>query len=143
MEKDNLRLFTQLKKLQNAYTLALSELSTRENLTQIELSILGFLKINPTLDTARDIEGANLIKKSNISNAIEHLIEEGLLIRSQDLKDRRIMHLEITEKAQSITKEILVIQKKFFENLFDGISKEELQTYFTIHKKIIENIEKL
>lgn len=143
MENDNLGLLTQLKKLQNAYNFKLSELSTRENLLQIELSILGFLSINPTLDTARDIEEAKLIKKSNISNAIERLIERGLLTRTQDLKDRRIMHLEITKEALSIIREINIIQKEFFETLFYGISKEELQTYFTVNKKISDNIERL
>lgn len=83
-------------------------------MTQIELTILGFLLNNPTFNTAKDIEEVHVLKKSNISNAIDHLIVRGYLTRNRDIQDRRIIHLEITEKGLAIATEIKEIQKKLF-----------------------------
>jgi len=99
MENGFALILSELKKLKSAYELQFNSLSNQEDLTQIELTILGFLLNNPTFNTAKDIEEVHVLKKSNISNAIDHLIVRGYLTRNRDIQDRRIIHLEITEKG--------------------------------------------
>ncbi|MBS5852346.1 MAG: MarR family transcriptional regulator [Staphylococcus sp.] len=88
MENGFALILSELKKLKSAYESQFNSLSNKEDLTQIELTILGFLLNNPTFNTAKDIEEVHVLKKSNISNAIEHLILRGYLTRNRDTQDR-------------------------------------------------------
>ena len=132
-----------IKKMKTASEMSLSDLSTRENLTINELNIVGFLLINPMYNTAKEIEELRLIKKSNISTSIEQLIKKGYLIRQNDEKDRRIIRLILTEKGTLLGEEVTKRQIGLFEQLFNGLSFEEIEIYFSINKKIASNIEKL
>ena len=143
MENGFALILSELKKLKSAYELQFNSLSNQEDLTQIELTILGFLLNNPTFNTTKDIEEVHVLKKSNISNAIDHLIVRGYLTRNRDIQDRRIIHLEITEKGLAIATEIKEIQKNFFTILFSDISKEECDIYFDIQRRIVNNIKKV
>ena len=143
MENGFALILSELKKLKSAYELQFNSLSNQEDLTQIELTILGFLLNNTTFNTAKDIEEVHVLKKSNISNAIDHLIVRGYLTRNRDIQDRRIIHLEITEKGLAIATEIKEIQKNFFTILFSDISKEECDIYFDIQRRIVNNIKKV
>lgn len=143
MENGFALILSELKKLKSAYELQFNSLSNQEDLTQIELTILGFLLNNPTFNTAKDIEEVHVLKKSNISNAIDHLIVREYLTRNRDIQDRRIIHLEITEKGLAIATEIKEIQKNFFTILFSDISKEECDIYFDIQRRIVNNIKKV
>lgn len=143
MKKDGMWIITEMKKLKTAYDQKLSEISTQEDLTLMEVHILGFLVSYPGFDTARDIEIKQVMKKSNISTALENLINRGLVERKRDDHDRRIIHLRLTDASNEITKKIEAIQESFFEDLTYGVSDEELQTYITIQNKLISNIERL
>ena len=143
MENKLANMLAHIKKMKTASEMSLSDLSTRENLTINELNILGFLLINPMYNTAKEIEELRLIKKSNISTSIEQLIKKGYLIRQNDEKDRRIIRLILTEKGTLLGEEVTKRQIGLFEQLFDGLSFEEIEIYFSINKKIASNIEKL
>lgn len=58
-------------------------------LSHVEIGILGFLHDHPKLDTSRDIAEALLLAKSNVSNAVENLVQRGYLRREADSEDRR------------------------------------------------------
>ena len=143
MENKLANMLAHIKKMKTASEMSLSDLSTRENLTINELNIVGFLLINPMYNTAKEIEELRLIKKSNISTSIEQLIKKGYLIRQNDEKDRRIIRLILTEKGTLLGEEVTKRQIGLFEQLFAGLSFEEIEIYFSINKKIASNIEKL
>lgn len=143
MENKIANMLAHIKKMKTASEMSLSDLSTRENLTINELNIVGFLLINPMYNTAKEIEELRLIKKSNISTSIEQLIKKGYLIRQNDEKDRRIIRLILTEKGTLLGEEVTKRQIGLFEQLFAGLSFEEIEIYFSINKKIASNIEKL
>lgn len=143
MENKLANMLAHIKKMKTASEMSLSDLSTRENLTINELNIVAFLLINPMYNTAKEIEELRLIKKSNISTSIEQLIKKGYLIRQNDEKDRRIIRLILTEKGTLLGEEVTKRQIGLFEQLFAGLSFEEIEIYFSINKKIASNIEKL
>ena len=76
MENGFALILSELKKLKSAYELQFNSLSNQEDLTQIELTILGFLLNNPTFNTAKDIEEVHVLKKSNISMLLSILFKK-------------------------------------------------------------------
>ena len=49
------------------------------DLTMIEIGIILFLAESPACDTCRDIADNLLLAKSNVSTAVEHLVQKGLV----------------------------------------------------------------
>lgn len=133
-----LPLADRMKKL---YTKTCRTVCKRYGFSQTEFDILGFLGDKNGLDTAIEIAKNRPIKKANISTSVERLTKEGYLKRRTDSKDRRLIHLELTEKAAEPLAEIKESQEKFFSLFFSGISKEEIKTYKNITKKLILGME--
>ena len=80
------------------------------HITQIETDIIAFLKNNPEKDTARDIVEFRMLQKGNVSQAVEDLIQKGFLARRPDERDRRRIHLSLTERALPIAADIVRVR---------------------------------
>lgn len=109
-------------------------------LSQIEVNIMGFLHNNPEKDTAGDISFWRMLPKGNVSQGVESLIQKGFLERFPDKEDRRKIHLCITDKANNMVHGIDRVREEYGNKIFDGLSEEEIQLYFRINEKILENV---
>lgn len=109
------------------------------HLSLIEATIISFLYNNPGKDTAADIVEWRMLSKGNVSQAVESLIQKSILQRKQDTEDRRKIHLSLTPAAYPMTQELEVISKAFLEEVFSGLSTEELEQLERINDRIIEN----
>ncbi len=108
-------------------------------LTLIEGIIISFLHNNPGKDTAADIVELRMLSKGNVSQAVESLIQKSYLRREQDTQDRRKIHLYLLPEAQSITEAVERMGEQFQQEMFAGITEEELEQLERINKKIREN----
>ena len=108
-------------------------------LVPLEATIISFLHNNPGKDTAADIVEYRMLSKSNVSTAVESLIQMGLLLRRQDQEDRRKIHLSITPEARPITQEIEAVREAFRKNLFRGFSEKELELFGAFQQRLAEN----
>ena len=109
-------------------------------LSQIEVTIMGFLHNNPGKDTVGEIAYWRMLPKGNVSQGVESLIQKRLLQRICDKDDRRKIHLQITEQAKDIVRGIDKARKKYDEKISLGFSEEEKKLYFQLNGKILENV---
>lgn len=108
-------------------------------LSLIEATIISFLYNNPGKDTAADIVELRMLSKGNVSQAVESLMQKSLLQCRQDTEDRRKIHLSLTQAAQPITASLKELFQQFHEELFFGLSKEELELFDRVNEQIIVN----
>lgn len=108
-------------------------------LSLIEATIISFLYNNPGKDTAADIVELRMLSKGNVSQAVESLMQKSLLQRRQDTEDRQKIHLSLTQAAQPITASLKELFQQFHEELFFGLSKEELELFDRVNEQIIVN----
>lgn len=108
-------------------------------LSLIEATIISFLYNNPGKDTAADIVELRMLSKGNVSQAVESLMQKSLLQRRQDTENRRKIHLSLTQAAQPITASLKELFQQFHEELFFGLSKEELELFDRVNEQIIVN----
>ncbi len=140
MENVGAKIMIQLQKIKKAYDAYLTPLSLAKKMTKIQLLIIGFLANNPDYDKAKDIEEILDIKKSNISAAIDDLVNREYIIKSSDQNDRRIIHLAITNKSFEIVEIVRKAQEEFTKMIFKNISDREIEQYLLVVKMIINNI---
>lgn len=108
-------------------------------ITQTELDIIAFLVNNPGRDTASDIVEYRKLPKANVSQAVESMIHKELLLRDQDLQDRRKIHLTLTEKGRAIFPDIQESRKLLVDVLFRDFNQEELQIFAEMNSRIAKN----
>lgn len=73
------------------------------------------------------------LDRSTLSRTIDNLVQEGLIIREIDPKDRRYMRIRLTDKGQEIFKGINLENNKFYLSVFEHIPQEK-------HAQLIESI---
>ncbi len=117
----------------------LKEICETYHLTFIEANIISFLYNNPGLDTARDIVELRMLSKGNVSQAVESLIQKGLLMRTPDQEDRRIIHLALLESTVPITRTMERQKSLFQEEIFTGFTDSEKELYHQLNTRIMEN----
>jgi len=129
-----------VKSIMKLYGLLSEDVCEKFALTRFEMDVLAFLSNNPHRDTASDIIEFRMLPKSNVSQAVEQLIQKKLLTRTTDKQDRRRVHLSLTSNAKPIVNDIQKMQHKFNAELFEGFSDEELAIYTQMNGCIVKNV---
>ena len=119
-------LFDILQKAQKGYGRALEPICRQWALTRNEMDVLLFLYNNPGLNRAADI-----------------VEDRGFLVRQLDPQDRRTDRLRLTEAALPAARQGRAAQLAYFERLFRGMNREEMERFQQLVQKICINIENL
>lgn len=137
-DKEILKNFRRLPLL---YERAFCGTMEKYDMTQFEVDVLGFIHFYPEYDTAKQICELRELPKATVSVAVDRLTKKGYLYGERDLKDRRVIHLRITDEAGDAVSSITDEYQKFSDTLFSGFTETEKQTWRILEKKLIVNIE--
>ena len=143
MEISTTRMLQFSQQLKKFYIRQFTPLVRKSGLSMRELDVLLFLANNPDYDTARDISEFRALAKSQVSQAVELLAAEGLLQRTPDAGDRRVVHLSITPEGAPIAKEAQEIQARCGQQLFAGLTAQQVLQLRTILEIVLHNGEQL
>ena len=111
----------------------------RTGLTMREIHVLLFLANNPDYDTARDVAEYRGLVKSQVSQAVDLLATQGLLRRTPDGTDRRMVHLSITEAGAPLAREAQAIQAACGRRLLANFSPEDEAQFRRLLETVLEN----
>ena len=139
MTIDSTRLLQFYKQFGRFYDGQFSAFTARTGLSMGEVHVLLFLANNPACDTARDITGLRGLSKSQVSQAVELLAAEGLLRRTPDGADRRVVHLAITEAGAPLARECQAIQSACGQRLLEGLSARQREQLAALLETVFEN----
>lgn len=112
-------------------------------LNALELDILIFLADSPTDDTATDIAEKRGFAKSNVSNAVRKLTDNGFLEGRYNDDNRRSVHLKLLKKANDVLADAQKSQELFLGTIFTGFSPVELEQIKSYFTRLANNIEKV
>ena len=78
--------------------------------------------------------------KGAVTHIATKLVNHGLVKRLYDEDDRRTVYLSITDKGTNALIEAQNIGESIFLELFEGLSKDELNEYLRIQRKLLEGM---
>ncbi len=113
---------------------------TQFALSAAETDIVMFLANNPGYDTAAQIARVRKIPKSQVSLAVNALLEKGLLRGLYRAGDKKSLHLSLTAVAGPVVRYGRAQQAAFGEELFSNFTEEEKVEFARLHQKIAKNI---
>lgn len=82
------------------------------------------------------------IKRQNMTNIADVLVEKGLVIRLPSSKDRRVINLNITNKGEECLKHWQKGKIRMINKVFECFNDEEIEK-FSLHLKMLNNNLKL
>lgn len=132
--------FDNMLRAKKGYAHVLDPICKEWKLTRNELDILLFLHNNPEYDRATDIVVRRGIAKSHVSLSVSSLEERGFVTRHVDEHDRRTVHLQLSDTARNIAKTGRDAQVGFFQQLYAGLTQEEVDQWQGIIDKVSKNI---
>src|SRR5690625_2849311 len=86
--------------------------------------------------TVQQISNAVLINSGSITYVIDKLEAKKFVERKHGKKDRRVVHIEITEVGKEFMDDVFPKHQKVIEEIFEDINTEEKQLIIDILKRV-------
>ena len=106
--------------------------------TILALPISNNLKMNE-LSTAMGVDS------STMTRMIDQLVDKGLVIRQAGEKDRRLVHIGLTDAGQKLHKELAGALERFYQDSLDQIPEKEreaiVKSLVTVNNAINKGLE--
>ena len=113
-----------------------------DNVTGMHGYIIGYLYDHRDKDIfQKDLEEEFLIRRSTATVVLQLMEKNGLIVRQPVSYDARLKKLQLTQKAIEIHKSVVKDIDQVELRLRQGISDEELITFFSIMERLKKNIE--
>lgn len=110
------------------------------NITMLQRWIIGHLAHNQDRDIfQKELEQVFAIGKSTLTETLHVMEKNGLVVRMPCEEDARCKKIVLTEVAKSIHEEVELGITAFEEKLRKNITDEELEQFFSIVNRMLEN----
>ena len=90
----------------------------------------------------KDIEKNFVVRRSTASGILDTMEKNGMLMRIPSDFDARSKRIVLTDKYISKVELLENLIEKFQDSLLEGISDNELNTFFTVIDKMKDNLNK-
>ena len=134
-----MKIIEQSQLIRKAKDKVFADILKRYDITSNELDILTFLKEN-TNDTATNIVNELLFTKSHLSLSIENLTKKGYITKYIDEKNKKVIHLELTNKSLPILKEGNAKRREFIDLMLYNIREKDKKIMEKVFKQMNKNI---
>lgn len=121
----------------------LASLCDEFNLKRLEAELIYYLSDCEDKNTASDIRTVLYVNKGHLSCMLSELCERGFITCRQDMNDKRYNHYELTDKAQSVWERMGDEWRNIMNQVLDGVTDEEKETYVRLAQKLRDNIDKM
>lgn len=108
-------------------------------ITRIQWIALFFLKTNGKL-SQRELSQVMEINDSSTLRLVDRLERDGFVTRTRSEEDRRVIHLDLTQRGSDLMDKLLPIGEQFNQVLIQGIPQEEIEIFLSVQAKMYENI---
>lgn len=135
------RLFRGANRFLEAYHAALQPVCRATGLPPMAVDILMFFANNPESSTAGDLCRCRGLKSGIVSVHIDRLVNDGLLMRQSVPEDRRKTRLVCTKAAGGTIETGRALQRRFAQQLLEGLSEEEIRIFHSCLSVLSQNID--
>lgn len=121
----------------------MSGVCEKYNLRQMEYDILMFIYNNPEYNTAADIVRIRKSTKSHVSTSLKVLEDRGFIERRIDKDNKKHVTIHLLQLANEVIEDGIWVQKEFAQDMFEGLSEEEIKVFMSVFQKVYDNAERM
>jgi DNA-binding MarR family transcriptional regulator len=116
------------------------ELARRAELTGPQLTVVKMLETFGDLSLS-DLSDRIRSQNSTVTGIIDRMEREGLVVRERSSEDRRVVHIQLTEKGARIAREIPVEPMEMFRAALGTLTGTEARELLRILTKIARRVQ--
>ena len=131
------------KTITRYYEMKASGVCEKYQLRQLEYDILMFIYNNPEYNTAADIVRIRKSTKSHVSTSLKVLEDRGFVERRVDKDNKKHVTIHLLQLANEVIEDGIWAQKEFAQDMFEGLSEEEIKVFMNVFQKVYENAERM
>lgn len=128
-----------LKRLNKTFTTMATKELSKYGLTVPQLMIIRQIHCDPK--TIGQLSKAVDLSYSTVSGIIDRLEREQLVERVRDVKDRRVVWIQKTEKITELFAKVDFFSEEFYKRIFHGFSDEDLDGIIYSMETLITKLE--
>lgn len=133
--------FLNLQRTGNALVQALSRFFKEHDLTPTQYNVLRILRgAHPQTLTCGDIGERLVTPDPDVTRLLDRLEQRGLVRRTRDTADRRVVRGGITEEGLGLLKSLDRPVPQFVQGLLGHLSDDEMKTFIRLLEKAREAI---
>lgn len=103
------------------------------SITPAQSKLLFYLKNNRDSEVIqKDLEKITFLSKSTLSESINNMVNDGLIIKNTSNKDNRIKYISLTDKAYELLDDIEDEFSKIENSIINNVSDKDLNKFFEI-----------
>lgn len=131
------------KTITRYYEMKVSGVCEKYQLRQLEYDILMFIYNNPEYNTAANIVRIRKSTKSHVSISLKVLEDRGFIERRVDKDNKKHVTIHLLQLANKVIEDGKWAQKEFAQDMFEGLSEEEIKVFMNVFQKVYENAERM
>lgn len=135
--------FVHFAKLNKVYRKMCYQAVEEYRFTANEIEVMMFLANNPGLDTASDIAGYKNISKGLVAKSVDSLCRSGYLATQKDTRDRRVIHLILTEQSAPVVERLKHGRTEFINLLQAGVEPADLEAMERATEQMNKNLNEM
>ena len=116
------------------------EVARRADLTGPQLTVLKVLEGVGDLSLSELSERIRA-QNSTVTGIIDRMEREALVVRARSTEDRRVVHIQLTEKGARIARDIAVEPMEVFRSALESLSAGEMRDLLKILTKIAQRVQ--
>lgn len=134
-------LYNALKRLnRQMYRYAHQAMPPKAGLHRGQIHLLFLISRNDGV-MQRDLADIMDIRPSSLTEMLVKLEQEAFVVRKQDEKDQRIMHIHLTEKGKAAVNGFTEANAKLTSAMFNCLTEEEIEKMLALVRKVGKNLE--
>ncbi|MGO5358119.1 MarR family winged helix-turn-helix transcriptional regulator [Anaerofustis sp. LCP19S3_F7] len=128
-----------IKRLSNEISKEMNKKSAAYGITGVQGRIIRFVTQKEGDVFQKDIEACLFYRRSTVTGILNTMEENGLIERVSVDYDARLKKIVVTKKGLCIKSQIEQDIKNMERTLKNGLSKDEIDAFFAITEKILNN----
>jgi DNA-binding MarR family transcriptional regulator len=114
----------------------------RFNTTLPRFDVLAALDRTPDGLTMSELSSLLLVSNGNVTAIVSRLVEDGLVTRTQDKADRRVLQVKLTAKGRRDFRAMAAEHEKWIEHLLADLADNEINTLLAGLNRVRTSIER-
>jgi DNA-binding MarR family transcriptional regulator len=115
------------------------DVAARHGLTGPQLTVVKMLEALGDLSLSRLSEKIRA-QNSTVTGIVDRMEREGLVVRTRSATDRRVVHIQLTEKGTELASEVKVEPIAIFRDALSSLSRDEMRDLLRILTKLANRV---
>lgn len=134
------RLFATMEKTKRGMHAHMHAINRMVPIPRAQLELLTVIRYGQPI-SSRELARQLYMTPGAVSQLVDGLAEQELIVRRIDAKDRRVQCLEVSKKGDAVLESVEKQRREIMQSVVQELTDQELEVWVTVQQKLIERFQ--